>query len=41
MNTIYENEIIENKSNYRVTAYYDKSSNEGGRVRVIVVTENK
>ena len=34
------NEIIENKGRYNITAYYDKSSDEGGRVRVIVVTEN-
>ncbi len=33
------NDIIENKSNYNITAFYDKSSETGGRVRVIVVTE--
>ena len=32
-------DIFENKEKYNVTAYYDKSSDEGGRVRIIVVTE--
>ncbi len=35
------NEIIENREKYNITAYYDKSSDEGGRIRIIVVTDNK
>ncbi len=33
------NDLISNKDSYRISAYYDKSSQNGGRVRVIVAVE--
>ena len=33
------NDLIENSSSYRITAYYDKAENAGGRIRVILAVE--
>ena len=33
------NDLVENSSAYRITAYYDKAENAGGRIRVILAVE--
>ncbi|MBQ7109142.1 MAG: S-layer homology domain-containing protein [Clostridia bacterium] len=32
-------EVISNKDKYKITAFYDKESSKGGRIRVIVISE--